>query len=213
MLANRRAKIVATIGPATSSKDNLKLAIESGMNVARLNFSHGQHSDHLAVIQNIRELSRELRAPVTVLQDLQGPKIRVGHFREGSITLIQGQDIEISSSFNEGTDTQVPSDYPDLHKVCEAGTRILLDDGLLELEVLSVNGDIVKARVVTGGILKNRKGMNLPGVTLPVHSLTATDLEALEFGLEHKVDYIAISFARRKRDIDEVRAMIMQADH
>ncbi|MCB0357052.1 MAG: pyruvate kinase, partial [Bdellovibrionales bacterium] len=208
MLADRRAKIVATIGPATSSKENLKKAIEAGMNVARLNFSHGQHQDHLQVIQNIRELSRELKAPVTILQDLQGPKIRVGHFKKGFIELIENTNVKISPNYQEGDDKHIPSDFKELPQVCKAGTKILLDDGLLELQVIEVLGDEVVCKVLHGGVLKNRKGMNLPGVTLPVDCLTEKDLADLDFGLENKVDYVALSFVRFRSDIKKLKEII-----
>ena len=212
MLADRRAKIVATIGPSTNSKENLRKAIEAGMNVARLNFSHGKHEDHLEVIKNIRELSRELKAPVTILQDLQGPKVRVGHFKKGSIELVEGQEVKISPKYAEGGEHHIPSDFAELPQVCRAGTKILLDDGLLELHVIDVLGDEVIAKVIHGGVLKNRKGMNLPGVMLPVDCLTDKDLTDLEFGLEHKVDYVALSFVRYSSDIKKLREII-QAKH
>lgn len=208
MLANRRAKIVATIGPATCQKDQLQKAIESGMNVARLNFSHGSHEDHLKVITHIRELSKELQAPVSILQDLQGPKVRVGHFKDGFISLVENSEVEISASFSEGSEGRIPSDYLDIHKVCHPGTRILLDDGLLELKVVGVEGEVVKALVVAGGILKNRKGMNLPGVELPVDCLTEKDIVDLEFGMEQKVDYVALSFVRYGEDIKKLKELI-----
>jgi pyruvate kinase len=210
MLADRRAKIVATIGPATSSREKLKQAIQSGMNVARLNFSHGKHSEHLEVIQNIRELSKELKAPVTILQDLQGPKIRVGFFDRGFIELIEGNKVIISSLIQKGEDGLIPSDFPGIHLVCKQGTKILLDDGLLELLVDKVVEDKVYSTVVTGGILKDRKGMNIPGVNLPVDSLTEKDFKDLEFGLKQKVDYVALSFVRYGSDIKKLKELIKE---
>ncbi len=208
MLANRRAKIVATIGPASSGRDELKKAIQSGMNVARLNFSHGKHEEHLEVIKSIRSLSRELKAPVTILQDLQGPKIRVGHFKDGPITMVEGEEIEISPSFKEGDQKHIPSDYKGLPEACFEGTKILLDDGLMELAVLSVVGDVVRCKIITGGLLKDRKGINLPGVTLNVDCLTEKDLADLEFGLDNKVDYVALSFVRFGSDIVKLKDFI-----
>ncbi|MCB9026817.1 MAG: pyruvate kinase [Bdellovibrionaceae bacterium] len=208
MLADRRAKIVATIGPATSAKEHLRKAIEAGMNVARINFSHGHHEEHLKVIQSIRELSRELRAPVTILQDLQGPKIRVGHFIEGFIELKEGEEVKISPNYKMGERALIPSDFKELPKVCQPGTKILLDDGLLELLVLNVVAQEVICKVIHGGILKNRKGMNLPGVTLPVDCLTEKDLVDLDFGLKNKVDYVALSFVRYGSDIKKLQELI-----
>ena len=208
MLADRRAKIVATIGPSTQSEEALKKAIMAGMNVARLNFSHGEHETHLSVIHLIRKLSKDLQAPVTILQDLQGPKIRVGKFETGSIELKPGEVVQITTENVMGRTGFIPSDFKELPSVCKPGTKILLDDGLLELVVLKVHGDLVEAKVLYGGILKNRKGMNLPGVLLPVEAMTEKDLADLDFGIEHGVDYIALSFVRHGRDIRKLREII-----
>lgn len=208
MLADRRVKIVATIGPSTNSEENLEKAIRAGMNVARLNFSHGSHADHLPVIHSIRALTKKLQAPVTILQDLQGPKIRVGKFEKGFIELTSGQKIIITMKEILGSDGIIPSDFPELAMSVKAGDRILMDDGLIEVKVLGVRGDEVAAEVVYGGKLKDRKGMNLPGITLAVDCMTPKDLKDLEFGLQNKVDYVALSFVRYGRDIKELRELI-----
>lgn len=208
MLADRRTKIVATIGPATEEHQNLKKAIESGMNVARLNFSHGQHENHLRVLQSIRQLSRELKAPVAILQDLQGPKIRVGKMPEGGFQLVPGERVTFSPDIKVAHQTTLPTDFEELHQVSRQGTKILLDDGLMEVRVLGVRGREVDAEVVYGGILKDRKGMNLPGESLPVDCLTNKDLDDLEFGLTHGVDYVALSFVRSGSDIRKLRELI-----
>lgn len=208
MLADRRAKIVATIGPSTQSPESLEKAIRAGMNVARLNFSHGSHEDHLHVLNHLRRLSREMQAPVAILQDLQGPKVRVGKFEGGSIQLSEGQEVLITTDQVLGRPGLIPSDFQELPLACHPGTKILLDDGLLELSVISVHGHEVTAKVVYGGILKDRKGMNLPGVSLPVDAMTPKDLADLEFGLTHGVDYIALSFVRHGRDIRRLREII-----
>jgi len=208
MLADRRVKIVATIGPSTQAEESLERAIRSGMNVARLNFSHGSHEDHLKVIQRIRKLSQKLKAPITVLQDLQGPKIRVGKFESGKIELKVGEQVTITMKSVMGRPGLIPSDFLELAQSVKPGVKILLDDGLLELKVLSVSGDEVLAEVIYGGFLKDRKGMNLPGVTLHVDCLTAKDLEDLEFGLANNVDYVALSFVRHAKDIRKLRELI-----
>jgi pyruvate kinase len=208
MLADRRAKIVATIGPATQNEKALEKAIKAGMNVARLNFSHGEHATHLSVIQSLRKLSRDLQAPVSILQDLQGPKIRVGKFQSGSIELKVGETIKITTDNVAGQPGLIPSDFKELPTVVQPGTKILLDDGLLELVVKKVQGNIVEAEVVYGGILKDRKGMNLPGVSLPVDCMTEKDLKDLDFGLAQGVDYVALSFVRHGRDIRRLREII-----
>jgi pyruvate kinase len=208
MLALRRAKIVATMGPSTRDPENLKKAIEAGMNVARLNFSHGTHAEHLAVIQNIRRLSLELKAPVTILQDLQGPKVRVGLFEKGSIELKPKEIVTVTIEDVMGREGLIPSDFKELCKACRPRDQILLDDGLIELKVIRVGEKSLEAEVVYGGFLKNRKGMNLPGVTLPVEAMTAKDKEDLAFGLAHRVDYVALSFVRHGKDIRQLREMI-----
>ncbi|MEC9282894.1 MAG: pyruvate kinase [Bdellovibrionota bacterium] len=208
MLAQRRVKVVATIGPASNSKEKLKSLIEAGMNVARLNFSHGSHEDHIQVINNLRELSKELRAPVSILQDLQGPKIRVGKFENGFISLEVGQKVRISPSFELGKGSDISTDFPTLHEDVSQGERILLDDGLIELAVDSVDGDVVNATVIYGGKLKDRKGMNVPGANLSVDCLTEKDLKDLAFGLEQQVDYVALSFVRSSEDMVRLRKLV-----
>lgn len=207
-VASRRTKIVATIGPATRSRENLKKAIQAGMNVARLNFSHGDHAGHAEVIKNIRELSLELQAPVAILQDLQGPKIRIGKLKNGQVDLIEGSEITISASVELGDNEKLSTDFKELPEACRVGTKILLDDGLMELQVLEVHKQEVRCKVIYGGILKDRKGMNLPGANLPVDCLTDKDVIDLEFGLQQNVDYIALSFVRKAHDITKLREIV-----
>lgn len=208
MLAERRAKIVATIGPSTSSPEALEKAIKAGMNVARLNFSHGKHEEHLKVLNSIREHSMRLQAPVSILQDLQGPKVRVGRFKNGSIEIKPDEIVTVTIEDVLGHEGFVPSDFKELILVAKPGVRILLDDGLMELEVIESGEKELKAKVIYGGILKDRKGMNLPGVPLPVDCLTEKDLKDLEFGIENKVDYVALSFVRRGQDIRILREIL-----
>jgi len=210
MLADRRVKIVATIGPATSSEEALEKAIRAGMNVARLNFSHGQHEDHLKVIKSIRKLSKDLQAPVTILQDLQGPKIRVGRFKDGQITLESNEKVKITTRDILGEKGLIPSDFKNLHLSSKPGTKILLDDGLLELRVDSVDGQDINATVIYGGVLKDRKGMNVPGAFLAVECMSEKDLKDLAFGIANDVDYIALSFVRQGKDIRKLREIIQQ---
>lgn len=208
MLFHRRAKIVATIGPASRDPENLKKAIFAGMNVARLNFSHGTHAEHLAVIQSLRKISVDLKAPVTILQDLQGPKVRVGLFEKGFIVLKPMETVTVTVEDVLGKEGLIPSDFKELCLACKKGHHILIDDGLIELEVLQVGSKSLEAKVIYGGILKNRKGMNLPGINLPVEALTLKDKEDLEFGLQNGVDYVALSFVRHAKDIRQLRDII-----
>ena len=210
-LADRRTKIVATIGPATKGRENLKRAMMAGMNVARLNFSHGTHAEHAEVIRDLRELSLELRAPITLLQDLQGPKIRVGRFENGAIELEEGSEVIVTVQDVLGKPGLIPSDFKELPASCSVGTRIMLDDGLLELKVVKVDSQNVHCVVIYGGVLKDRKGMNIPGAHLQVDCLTSKDLKDLEFGIAQGVDFIALSFVRSGSDIRRLRELIQQS--
>lgn len=206
----RKVKIVATLGPSTSSEETIENAILSGMNVARLNFSHGTHDLHLKNIQTLRALSQKLNAPIAILQDLQGPKIRVGQFENGQITLTKDQVIEMTTESVVGNSQLIPTDLISLPDIVKPGFKVLLDDGLIELQVLEVYKPRVKLKVIYGGILKNRKGINVPEAQLPINSLTEKDLADLEFGLKNQVDYVALSFVRHGRDIRYLRELIEQ---
>lgn len=212
MIAERRVKIVATIGPSTCTLESLEKAILSGMNVARLNFSHGSHELHSQVIDNLRALSRKWNAPVSILQDLQGPKIRVGKFEGGSVELTEGQKVVITTADVVGKPGLIPSDFKALTGTVGVGQKILLDDGLIELKVTAVlDKHQLEAEVIYGGTLKDRKGMNVPGASLPIEALTEKDLRDLEFGLSKNVDYVALSFVRQGADILRLRDLIQSS--
>jgi pyruvate kinase len=206
----RFAKIVCTLGPSSSDQDTILKLVSAGMDVARLNFSHGTHASHEKLIEIIRTCSRISGQPITILQDLQGPKLRVGKLPEGGIRLTPGQILKL---FMEGTGVQdlegdvvaLPLDVPNLASGVVPGNRILLDDGHLELQVVEVIGESVITRVILGGLLTSNKGVNLPGANLGIPSFTQKDREDLEFGLNHQVDYVAISFVERASDIEKVR--------
>jgi pyruvate kinase len=207
----RNAKIVATIGPASQDRELLKQLVLAGLDVARLNFSHGTHDEHAARIRMIRELSLELNKPVSILQDLQGPKLRVGNIPGGKILLHSGETVVLSSS--PDTDRQggkifIPMDVPDLEAAVQPGGRILMDDGNLELSVLDVTPESVEARVVTGGPLSSHKGVNLPGAHLTIPGFTTKDQADLAFGIQQGVDIVAISFVRGPEDVLKVRRAI-----
>lgn len=211
MLSERRVKIVATIGPSTSSKEGLEKAILSGMNVARLNFSHGAHETHAQVIDDIRDLSKKWNAPVSILQDLQGPKIRVGKFDGGFINLKEGETVKITTDDILGKPGLIPTDFKALPSTVEDGQKIMLDDGLIELKALSKTKNTIDCEVIYGGILKDRKGMNVPGASLPIDAMTEKDLKDLQFGLEKNVDYVALSFVRQGSDIQKLRDLVNAA--
>jgi pyruvate kinase len=209
----RRTKIVCTIGPASNSEDKIAALVAAGMNVARLNFSHGTHADHAAVIANIRRVSRKLTKPVSILQDLQGPKIRTGTLEGGEGVLLKDQaEFTITTREVEGTDSVVSTTYDGLPGDVKRGDKLLLDDGKLELQVEQVGSSDVLTRVVRGGMLKEHKGINLPGVLVNIPSLTEKDREDLVFGVAQGVDYVAISFVRRPEDIATVKRALVEID-
>jgi pyruvate kinase len=209
-MPERRAKIVCTIGPASSQR--LGELIEAGMDVARLNFSHGAHSEHAEVVADIRRLSKEMNHPVAILQDLQGPKIRTGRYTDGPLTLQTGQIFFITTDEIIGDVERVSTTYKSLPEDVDEGDEILLSDGLLRLVVRRIQGAEVECEVVDGGVLRERAGINLPGADLSVPSMTEKDREDLEFGIAQKVDYVALSFVRRADDIAELKALLRRAD-
>ncbi len=212
MISDRRTKIVATIGPATSSKVSIEKLIRSGVNALRLNFSHGTHKEHETVISHIRELSEKFAAPVTILQDLQGPKIRTGMIENGQMKLKEGSAVEVSSKFKIGKANKISSDFSKIYDVCSVGDRILLDDGIIELRVTSKKNKILYSKVVYGGVLTNRKGMNLPDSKINQSALTKKDILDLKFGLSCKVDYVALSFVKNYHDIQTLKNIIKKSN-
>jgi pyruvate kinase len=209
---NRFAKIVATLGPASRDEGTLEKLILSGVDITRLNFSHGSHSDHSLVIRRLRSLSDRLIKPVGILQDLQGPKIRTGEIEGGNALITAGQELVLTNREILGNEHWVSVDFPDLARAVQPGGRILLDDGNLELKVIQTEGADVRTLVVVGGILKPNKGVNLPGANLDIPALTEKDLEDLAFGLANDVDMLALSFVRSARDVEYLRSAIQRLD-
>ncbi len=201
-----RAKIVCTIGPASASREMLRSLIEGGLDVARINFSHGTHEEHARVVACIRDLSRELGRPVALLGDLQGPRIRVGEL-PGPVALTEGNDVVFAAE-EIARAGEIPVTYDALPHDVVVGDRILVDDGLLDLVVLDVEGARVRARVVHGGPLKSHKGINLPGVQVSAPSITEKDIADIHFAVEQGFHYLALSFVRRAKDIASLRARI-----
>ncbi len=204
----RHAKIVCTLGPASNSPEIIEEMILAGMNVARLNFSHGTHDDHRRTYEMVRQKAAELGQSVAILQDLQGPKIRVGTFEEGSIQLHAGEPFTITTREVAGNFEIVSTTYPNLHHDVSPGDILLLDDGLLRLRVTQVEGQDVHTNVEVGGILKNNKGINLPTAAVSAPSMTAKDKEDLAFGMELGVDFVALSFVRSALDIHQLRSQM-----
>ena len=207
----RRTKIVATIGPASSSPEMIRLLIEAGMDVARLNFSHGKYEDHAEVIRSLRRISNELNRPVTILQDLQGPKIRVGQLPGGKINITKGEIITLlpQAEYQLAVAT-IPIDYPYVAEEAKPGMQVLLADGLFELEVVEIKGKDVLCRVVEGGCLTDHKGVNFPNLNLRLPSLTEKDIRDLDFGLSQDVDWVSLSFVRSAEDVIALRNLIAE---
>ncbi|HPH94409.1 MAG TPA: pyruvate kinase [Anaerolineaceae bacterium] len=206
----RFAKIVATLGPACTDEAVLRRLIEAGMNVARLNFSHGTHEEHARRFRLIRRLAEETGHPVAILQDLQGPKMRIGNIASGSIELKVGQVVLLAAPDDvtpvpDPDEVVIPFDVPEFSKAVQPGGRILLDDGNLEMEVVEVLGEKVRVKMILGGKLSSHKGVNLPGAKLNIPCFTEKDKEDLDFGLEIGVDLVAISFVRTAEEVREVR--------
>jgi pyruvate kinase len=216
-MITRKAKIVCTLGPASTDEGVLSRMIQAGMDVARLNFSHGTHDQHASYIKAIRKLSDEVGKPVTILQDLQGPKLRVGKLPPEGIELHAGQHVvltRVEGGFSESSldagHILIPMDVPDLENSLSPGNHILMDDGHLELEVTNVSGNAVESRVILGGLLTSNKGVNLPGAKLNFPGFTEKDRQDLDFGLRQGVDVVAISFVRRAGDVEEVRQAMQE---
>jgi pyruvate kinase len=206
----RRAKIVCTLGPAVAGPDNIRRLVEAGMDVARMNFSHGDHADHEANLADVRAASQATGRNVAVLLDLQGPKIRIGRFTAGSVELTEGQEFVITTDPVPGDATQVSTTYQGLPGDVKPGDDILIDDGRIALRATSVDGPRVTTEVVVGGTVSNNKGVNLPGVAVSVPALTDKDIEDLRFGLRLGVDLVALSFVRNAVDADGVRQIMAE---
>ncbi|PWC41147.1 pyruvate kinase [Azospirillum sp. TSO22-1] len=208
MRRHRRAKIVATVGPSSAAPEMLKRLFLAGVDTFRLNFSHGTHDDHARVHRAIRALEAEVGRPIGILQDLQGPKIRVGTIRDGKITVTAGETLRFVPSGTEGARDAIPLPHPEIFAAIAPGHHLLIDDGRVRLAVTGLGDDFIEAKVVTGGVISNRKGVNLPGTVLDLSPLTAKDRVDLAFGLELGVDWVAMSFVQKPGDLLEARGLI-----
>ncbi|MGD9869733.1 MAG: pyruvate kinase [Thauera sp.] len=208
MKRERSARILATLGPASSSIERIRALAEAGADVFRLNFSHGSHADHAERVRQIRQVEQEIGRPIGVLMDLQGPKLRVGRFAEGKVVLTPGARFRLDLASADGDASRATLPHPEIFAALEAGTELLLDDGKLRLRVDAFGPDFADTTVLVGGVLSDRKGVNVPGVVLPISPLTAKDRADLEFGLGLDVDWVALSFVQRPEDIREARELI-----
>ena len=203
----RRTKIIATLGPASSTADMLSRLFHGGADVFRLNFSHGSHEDHLARITMIRALEEHVGRPIGILADVQGPKLRVGRFQAGRVVLQTGHSFRLDLSAVPGDTRRVNLPHPEIIAAAAIGTSLLLDDGKLRLRVTRVREDHLETEVVTGGPLSDRKGVNVPDVALPIPALTPKDRVDLDFALQHGVDFIGLSFVQRAEDVAEAKGI------
>jgi len=206
----RRTKIVCTIGPASESEEVLRRLIDAGMDVVRLNLSHSDQAWHTAALGRIRALSAAMGRPVGILWDLSGPKLRVGKMQEGGVELVPGQEIVLTTRPIIGHAGEVPVQYAHLPEHVRPGERILLDDGLLEVQVVEAAGTDVRARVVTGGILQSNKGLNLPNASLAIPAITPKDRDDLRLGLSLGVDWVALSFVRTADEVRQLKSLIRE---
>jgi pyruvate kinase len=208
----RKAKILATLGPASRDQALIESLIQAGANGVRINMSHGTREEKTEDIRRARAAAEKLNRPLAVLVDLSGPKIRTRQLKDGQpVTLKTGDRFTLTTRDIVGDETQVATNYPDLARVVEPGTRLLLDDGAIALQVESTTRTDVTGTIINGGTLGERKGINLPGVSLPIDSLTEKDIEDLHWAVEQKVDYIALSFVRRAEDCSRAKSLIMEA--
>lgn len=202
-----RTRIVCTIGPATSSDEKIRALVRNGMSVARLNFSHGGYDDHARRAELVRRIAAEENANVALLGDLQGPKIRVGEIPGDALLLREGEPALFRLAAT-ASDAEIPLDFPFLGEVLKPSTRLLLDDGNLEVEVVTVKPPLIETRVISGGELRSHKGVNLPGIELPIPCLTEKDRGDAKWAIEQELDYLALSFVRHPQDVIELRELL-----
>jgi pyruvate kinase len=211
-LERSHTKVVATLGPASATEDVLSRMFEEGIDVCRLNFSHGSHEDHLKSIELINELNRRYSSNVAILADLQGPKLRIGEVENNAIKLVDGDEISFISKPCVGNKDRIYMSYENLSKDVHTGEKILVDDGKIMLQVIDTNGhDLVRLKIISGGILSSRKGVNLPNTKVSLPSLTEKDKKDASFALEHGADWIALSFVRSVNDILEIKELIKKS--
>jgi pyruvate kinase len=208
MRRNRRAKIVATVGPASGSPEMLEKLFLAGVDTFRLNFSHGTHADHAKVHAAIRALETKVGRPIGILQDLQGPKIRVGTIKDGKIVVAAGEQVRFVLSGADGDKMSIPLPHPEIFDAVTPGDDLLIDDGRVRVRVTAIGADFIDANIIIGGTISNRKGVNVPSAVLNLSPLTAKDRADLAFGLELGVDWIALSFVQKPGDVIEAHALI-----
>jgi pyruvate kinase len=208
MRRQRHAKIVATLGPASSDAATIRALVDAGADVLRFNFSHGTHVQHQERYDIVRRVERETGRPIAILLDLQGPKLRIGTFVDGPVKLAAGDAFRLDLDTAPGDATRASLPHPEIFAALQAGTDLLLDDGKIRLRVQACGADFADTRIIAGGVLSERKGVNVPQVLLPISALTAKDRSDLAFGLQLGVDWVALSFVQRPEDLQELREIV-----
>jgi pyruvate kinase len=208
MQSTKKTKIVATIGPATQSEEMLSKLLQNGFNIMRLNFSHGDFAEHQGKVDNLKKAIKKTGIQAAILQDLSGPKFRIGDFYQERVTLKEGDFITLTTEKITGDEKRVSVNYPSLPQELKKGNVIMVDDGKKKFEVIEIKGNEIKCRILIGGETKGRRSINLPGAYLKISSLTDKDKKDLEFGIKNKVDFVAFSFVRRPEDVVELRELL-----
>ena len=211
MNLEKKTKIVCTIGPATQSEEKLTQLLKAGMNVMRLNFSHGDFAEHQVKVDNLRKVMKKTGIPAAIMQDLSGPKFRIGDFYQERVTLKAGEFITLTTEKIVGNEKRVSVNYPTLHEEIEVGNIIMVDDGKKKFEVVEIKGTEIKCKIIIGGDTKGRRGLNLPRAKLKISALTDKDKSDIAFGLKNKVDMVAFSFVRKPSDVIELREILDKA--
>ncbi|HEX6443179.1 MAG TPA: pyruvate kinase [Stellaceae bacterium] len=207
----RSAKIVATLGPASASRERIHALFEAGVDVFRLNFSHGTHDDHRRLFDTIRQIENDTGRPIGILADMQGPKLRLGDFAEGRIELAPGAHLRLDLGDRPGDQSRAPLPHPEIFAAVEPGTELLIDDGKVRLKVIDCGPDFAETECLVGGALSNHKGVNVPNVVLPISAVTEKDRADISFALEQGADWIAFSFVQRPEDVAEGRKLVGNA--
>ncbi|MCG8504757.1 MAG: pyruvate kinase [Sphingomonadales bacterium] len=205
---HRKTRIIATLGPASDTREKIEALFRAGVDVFRINMSHGDHASKEAIIAAIREVERSVGRPIAIMADLQGPKLRIGDFKDGSVTLEEGQEFTLDLDSADGDETRVELPHVEIFDALQPGIDLLLDDGKVRIHIDEVGKGSAKGTVVVGGQLSNHKGVNVPNVVLPLAAITPKDRRDLEFALEQKVDWVALSFVQRPEDVAEARKII-----
>jgi pyruvate kinase len=213
MISEKRTKIVCTLGPATETVEMIRALVDAGMNVARLNFSHGTYENHAMLIARVRQVEQETGRSIAIVQDLQGPKIRVGTLPTQGVELRKGETVVFDTACQTYEGGSIPVGYSALHTHVQIGERLLLDDGNIEVSITDIDGTRIHTTIVVGGTLLSHKGINIPDSHLALSAMTDKDREDVQFGVEHNVDFIALSFVTSAQDIDELRSCILAHEH